>query len=78
MGSSLCSLQNKEMPNIKRKFVLGLPTGSSPLGMYKTIELNKSGYVSFQHVVTFTWMKHAGLPGDSTTKLSSLHALKFL
>ena len=35
-------------------FVLGLPTGSSPLGMYKAlIELNKAGKVSFRNVVTF-------------------------
>ena len=50
-------------PNNKRKFVLGLPTGSSPLGMYKKlIELNKSGYVSFQHVVTFNMDEYVGLP----------------
>lgn len=50
-------------PNNKRKFVLGLPTGSSPLGMYKKlIELNKSGYVSFKHVVTFNMDEYVGLP----------------
>jgi glucosamine-6-phosphate deaminase len=52
-------------PNKGRKFVLGLPTGSSPLGMYrKLIELNKSGYVSFQHVVTFNMDEYVGLPED--------------
>ena len=35
-------------------FVLGLPTGSTPLGMYKNlIRLNKAGKVSFANVVTF-------------------------
>ena len=35
-------------------FVLGLPTGSSPLGVYKRlIEMNKAGQVSFKNVVTF-------------------------
>ena len=31
-----------------RPFVLGLPTGSSPLGVYKRlIEMNKAGEVTF-------------------------------
>lgn len=35
-------------------FVLGLPTGSTPLGMYsELIALNKAGKVSFANVVTF-------------------------
>jgi len=38
----------------KENFVLGLPTGSSPEGMYaKLIELNKSGLVDFSKVTTF-------------------------
>lgn len=33
---------NKANPTAEKPFVLGLPTGSSPLGMYKAlIELNK-------------------------------------
>ena len=37
-----------------KPFVLGLPTGSSPLGMYKElISLNQQGLVSFRNVVTF-------------------------
>ena len=41
-------------PTAEKPFVLGLPTGSSPLGMYKNlIELNKQGVVSFQNVITF-------------------------
>ena len=37
----------------ERPFVLGLPTGSSPLGVYKKlIEMNKAGEVSFKNVVT--------------------------
>lgn len=52
-------------PNSKRKFVLGLPTGSSPLGMYKKlIELNKKGYVSFKNVVTFNMDEYVGLAED--------------
>jgi len=43
-------------------FVLGLPTGSSPLGMYKElIKLNKAGTVSFKNVVTFNMDEYVKL-----------------
>ena len=46
----------------KRPFVLGLPTGSSPIGTYKElIRLNKSGYISFKNVVTFNMDEYVGL-----------------
>ena len=48
-----------------RPFVLGLPTGSSPLGTYKElIRLNKEGYVSFKNVVTFNMDEYVGLAED--------------
>jgi glucosamine-6-phosphate deaminase len=54
---------NKAQPTPKKPFVLGLPTGSSPLGMYKTlIELNEKGIVSFKNVVTFNMDEYVGLP----------------
>lgn len=54
---------NAAKPTAERPFVLGLPTGSSPLGMYKAlIEANKSGKVSFEHVVTFNMDEYIGLP----------------
>lgn len=54
---------NAAKPTVERPFVLGLPTGSSPLGMYKAlIEANKAGKVSFQHVVTFNMDEYIGLP----------------
>ena len=38
----------------KPSFVLGLPTGSSPLGMYSAlIDMNKKGEVDFKNVTTF-------------------------
>ena len=41
-------------PSSTRPFVLGLPTGSTPLMLYKQlIKLFDAGEVSFQHVVTF-------------------------
>jgi len=56
---------NEYAPKESNPFVLGLPTGSSPLGMYKhLIELNKQGKVSFRHVVTFNMDEYVGLPED--------------
>jgi glucosamine-6-phosphate deaminase len=45
-----------------RPFVLGLPTGSSPLGIYRElIGLYKAGKVSFARVVTFNMDEYVGL-----------------
>ncbi|MDH6311298.1 glucosamine-6-phosphate deaminase [Parabacteroides sp. PFB2-10] len=55
----------KANPTAEKPFVLGLPTGSSPLGAYKhLIELNKQGVVSFQHVITFNMDEYIGLPKE--------------
>ena len=41
-------------PTPAHPFVLGLPTGSTPLGVYKKlVEKYKAGEVSFENVVTF-------------------------
>ena len=54
---------NQFQPSSERPFVLGLPTGSSPLGMYKAlIELNREGKVSFRNVVTFNMDEYVALP----------------
>ncbi len=46
-----------------RPFVLGLPTGSSPLGVYKELaRMNKAGEVTFKNVVTFNMDEYLGLP----------------
>ena len=46
-------------------FVLGLPTGSTPLMTYKElIALNKAGKVSFKDVVTFNMDEYVGLPEE--------------
>ena len=46
-----------------KPFVLGLPTGSTPLGMYRAlIEKNYKGEVSFKNVVTFNMDEYVGLP----------------
>jgi glucosamine-6-phosphate deaminase len=52
-------------PNSKKLFIMGLPTGSSPIGMYKElIKLYKRGYVSFKYVKTFNMDEYVGLPED--------------
>ncbi|XP_044737070.1 glucosamine-6-phosphate isomerase isoform X1 [Chrysoperla carnea] len=52
-------------PGPGKYFVLGLPTGGTPLGMYKKlIEYYKAGKVSFQYVKTFNMDEYVGLPRD--------------
>ena len=56
---------NSARPTAEKPFVLGLPTGSTPLGMYhELIELNKAGKVSFEHVVTFNMDEYIGIPKE--------------
>lgn len=46
-------------------FVLGLPTGSSPTPIYKSLILaHQAGRVSFRHVVTFNMDEYVGLPRE--------------
>ena len=50
-------------PTKDKPFVLGLPTGSTPLGMYRLlIEMVKEGKLSFANVVTFNMDEYIGLP----------------
>lgn len=56
---------NAFKPSPEKPFVLGLPTGSSPLGVYRElIELVKKGNVSFKNVVTFNMDEYVGLPKE--------------
>jgi hypothetical protein len=56
---------NAAAPTAQRPFVLGLPTGSTPLPTYnELIKLVKKGDVSFRHVVTFNMDEYVGLPKD--------------
>jgi len=49
----------------EKPFVLGLPTGSSPLIIYREfIRLNKEGKLSFANVHTFNMDEYIGLPPD--------------
>ncbi len=52
-------------PTPEKPFVLGLPTGSSPLGTYQNlVELYKEGEISFKNVVTFNMDEYVGLPEE--------------
>jgi glucosamine-6-phosphate deaminase len=57
----------KANPTEKNPFVLGLPTGSSPLPVYKEfIKRHKAGEISFKNVITFNMDEYVGLPEDHT------------
>lgn len=48
-----------------RPFVLGLPTGSTPLATYRElIAMHRAGNLSFRHVVTFNMDEYVGLPEE--------------
>lgn len=52
-------------PTAEKPFVLGLPTGSSPIGVYnELIGLYKLGKVSFKNVITFNMDEYVGLAPD--------------
>ncbi|WP_386692494.1 MULTISPECIES: glucosamine-6-phosphate deaminase [unclassified Lonepinella] len=54
---------NQFQPTEDHPFVLGLPTGGTPLATYKElIALCKAGEVSFKHVVTFNMDEYVDLP----------------
>ena len=54
---------NEFQPTPEKPFVLGLPTGSTPIGTYKElIHLNRTGRVSFKNVVTFNMDEYIGIP----------------
>ena len=49
-------------PTPERPFVLGLPTGSTPIETYKElINLYKEGVLSFENVITFNMDEYVGL-----------------
>ena len=51
----------------EKPFVLGLPTGSSPLGVYRALAvMHKQGDISFANVITFNMDEYVGLPKDHT------------
>ena len=57
----------KAKPSKEKPFVLGLPTGSTPLGVYqKLIERVKANALSFKDVVTFNMDEYVGLSKEDS------------
>ncbi|MCK3683494.1 glucosamine-6-phosphate deaminase [Maribellus sp. YY47] len=66
---------NEFHPTPEKPFVMGLPTGSSPLGTYKAlIDLYKAGRVSFANVVTFNMDEYVNIAEDHP---ESYHSFMF-
>ena len=66
---------NAFQPTAEKPFVLGLPTGSSPEGMYAClVKANKEGRVSFKHVLTFNMDEYVNLPEDHPESYHSFMA----
>jgi glucosamine-6-phosphate deaminase len=61
----ICRRINSFSPTAKEPYVLGLPTGSSPIPTYKRlIELHREAKLSFANVVTFNMDEYVGLPEE--------------
>ena len=66
---------NEFKPTASHPFVLGLPTGSSPEGMYAAlVKACKEGRVSFKNVVTFNMDEYVGLPENHPESYHSFMA----
>lgn len=56
---------NEFKPSAGKPFVLGLPTGASPIGTYaELVRLHRAGKVSFKHVHTFNMDEYVGIPRE--------------
>ncbi len=66
-ASYIISKIQKAKPTKEKPFVLGLPTGSSPLPVYRElIKRHKAGKVSFKNVITFNMDEYVGLEESHT------------
>lgn len=75
IGDYIAKRINTFKPTAEKPFVLGLPTGSSPIPTYKhLIGLVKAGTLSFKNVVTFNMDEYVGLPQDHS---ESYHTFMF-
>ncbi|MFM2481261.1 glucosamine-6-phosphate deaminase [Celerinatantimonas sp. YJH-8] len=64
-GRYIAQKINQFNPSADHPFVLGCPTGSTPLSAYQElIRLNQQGRVSFKHVVTFNMDEYVGINAD--------------
>lgn len=61
----IASKINEAAKSGAKPYVLGLPTGSTPLGTYRElIKLHNEGKVSFANVITFNMDEYVGLAED--------------
>ncbi|MCE2705594.1 MAG: glucosamine-6-phosphate deaminase [Proteobacteria bacterium] len=52
-------------PTIAKPFILGLPTGTTPIEMYQElIKLYQDNKLSFKHVISFNMDEYVGLPKE--------------
>jgi len=59
-------------PTPDKPFVMGLPTGSSPMPVYEEwIRRHKAGEISFKNVVTFNMDEYVNLPEDHSESYHS-------
>ena len=66
---------NAAKPTKEKPFVLGLPTGSSPIGMYRAlVKAYQEGKVSLKNVLTFNMDEYVGLPEEHP---ESYHSFMF-
>lgn len=66
---------NKANPTADKPFVLGLPTGSSPIPTYEEmVRRHKKGDISFKNVVTFNMDEYVNLAEDHP---ESYHAFMY-
>ena len=65
-------------PAPDKHFVIGLPTGSSPIGSYKELtKLNKDGKVSFKDVTSFNMDEYVNIAEDHPESYHSFMATNF-
>ena len=61
-----------------KPFVLGLPTGSTPIATYRElIRMHKAGEISFRNVITFNMDEYVGLPESHPESVHSFMARNF-
>ena len=56
---------NSYNPSKDKPFILGLPTGSSPIGTYKNLaQMNNNNEIDFSNVITFNMDEYVGIPEE--------------
>ena len=70
---------NDFAPAKDNPFVLGLPTGSTPIGVYKElVKAYNEKLVSFKNVVTFNMDEYVGIPQNHPESYYSFMYANFL